>query len=71
MAQHFNCVDNVIGYDLINEPFTAIEESMHWMELVQEDKCNSYSNFIKLKIESIYRETYEQNFHFSHTCVNA
>jgi hypothetical protein len=71
VAQYFNSVDNVIGYDLINEPFTAIEESMHWTELVEEDKCNSCSNFIKLKIESIYRETYEQNFHFSHTCVNA
>jgi hypothetical protein len=64
VAQYFNSVDNVIGYDLINEPFTAIEESMHWTELVEEDKCNSCSNFIKLKIESIYRENLKTKFSF-------
>lgn len=33
IAEEFSTFENVIGYDLLNEPFTKSEEDLHWVDL--------------------------------------
>ncbi|ODN01496.1 GDP-perosamine synthase [Orchesella cincta] len=53
IAKKFATYDNVMGYDLINEPFTEHEQDLHWVEVATDVGDDGLSKVVQTYLEII------------------